>query len=260
MINIIIPPLLYLYYNNLRPQQATLERFELEVAAPNAPRNEGFLHATSVELCECPPPYMGPSCQLCAPGYYRLGSTDGYQHPHATPCVPCNCHGHSGSCYPETDLSRGQIAGVCYDCQHHTEGEHCERCVEGFYGNATTGTPTSCLRCACPFPTASNNFALSCSVDGSGEMERCVCKTGYTGERCEQCEVGFYGEPMRPEGRCQHCFCNQNNDLEQEGACNRQTGDCALCIMNTDGRRCEYCKEWYWGDAIREKNCTGEIK
>ena len=53
-------------------------------------------------------------------------------------CVLCSCNARSTDCHPET--------GVCFNCQHGTEGDHCERCqpnVEepdcqqcspGFYG------------------------------------------------------------------------------------------------------------------------------
>uniref|UniRef100_A0A915CHL5 Laminin EGF-like domain-containing protein n=1 Tax=Parascaris univalens TaxID=6257 RepID=A0A915CHL5_PARUN len=89
--------------------------------------------------------------QQCASGYYRVASGR-----YLGACVPCECNGHSGSCDADT--------GICYDCQHETYGDHCKLCREGFYGNATTANPYSCLPCACPHPSASNNFALSCQV------------------------------------------------------------------------------------------------
>lgn len=64
---------------------------------------------------------------------------------------------------------------------------------------------------------------------------------------------------MIPGGKCQQCFCNENNDLSIEGACNPITGDCSLCQQSTDGRSCEYCKEWFYGDAIQARNCTGNL-
>uniref|UniRef100_A0A915EU80 Laminin subunit alpha n=1 Tax=Ditylenchus dipsaci TaxID=166011 RepID=A0A915EU80_9BILA len=225
-----------------KPKKAVLEEFELETGEDD-PRQDGLIKASSVELCECPPPYAGPSCQFCAPGYYRVSSGN-----FLGSCVPCNCHSHSGTCDPAT--------GLCSECQHNTEGDHCESCVQGFYGNATTGSPSSCLRCACPYPSEANNFALSCFVSERGILERCVCKKGYSGDRCETCDVGFFGDPWQPGGTCQQCFCNENNDLKEDGSCNPKTGDCALCEGNTDGRKCEYCKDWYYGDAVSAKNCT----
>uniref|UniRef100_A0A2C9L5J6 Laminin EGF-like domain-containing protein n=1 Tax=Biomphalaria glabrata TaxID=6526 RepID=A0A2C9L5J6_BIOGL len=38
-------------------------------------------------------------------------------------------------------------------------------------------------------------------------------------------------------------------------SCDRFTGDCLICERHTAGSRCEYCQDWYWGDAITQKNC-----
>ncbi|KAI6235067.1 Laminin alpha [Aphelenchoides besseyi] len=221
---------------------AVIEQFELEVAEPNY-NNGNQLTASSVEQCECPAPYTGPSCQFCSSGYYRVKSES-----HLGSCVPCNCHGHSGTCDPDT--------GICSECQHYTEGDHCERCIGGYYGNATNGSPYPCLSCPCPYASDSNNFATSCNVSESGNLLRCNCKDGYAGDRCERCANGFFGDPMTHGATCKECFCNENNDLSVDGACNPSTGDCAFCENNSDGRSCEYCKQWYYGDAIQAKNCT----
>lgn len=107
------------------------------------------------EKCECPPGYKGLSCEDCANGYYRdpNGPFGGY-------CIPCDCNGHTENCDCAT--------GICQDCQHHTTGDHCDQCVEGYYGNATYGTPYDCMICACPLPVDSNNFAYGCDVTPDG--------------------------------------------------------------------------------------------
>uniref|UniRef100_A0A915BZ56 Laminin-like protein epi-1 n=1 Tax=Parascaris univalens TaxID=6257 RepID=A0A915BZ56_PARUN len=229
------------YYENC--DWATITEIQLEVARDDQNSVDSSFTASSVELCQCPPPYTGPSCQQCASGYYRVAFWR-----YLGACVPCECNGHSGSCDADT--------GICYDCQHETYGDHCELCREGFYGNATTANPYSCLPCACPHPSASNNFALSCQVSETGILESCTCKPGYSSERCERCDVGYFGEPLRLGGSCEECDCNENNDLSLEGSCHPISGDCDLCLNNTDGRHCEYCAQWYYGDAIGAKNCT----
>lgn len=101
------------YIENL--SHATIEQLELEVAQ-NDYTNDNGMSASSVEICDCPGPYSGASCQACSAGYYRVKSDS-----LLGSCVPCNCHGHSGTCDPAT--------GICSECQHNTEGDHCERLV-----------------------------------------------------------------------------------------------------------------------------------
>lgn len=113
----------------------------MQVAAPQYIPNSQL--ASAVEDCQCPPNYVGLSCEECAPGYYRVDHG-----PHGGYCVPCQCNGHSSTCDVNT--------GICLNCQHNTAGDHCEQCEIGYHGDATIGTSRDCLICACPVPLASN--------------------------------------------------------------------------------------------------------
>ncbi|XP_061026258.1 laminin subunit alpha-3 isoform X1 [Eubalaena glacialis] len=175
--------------------------------------------AQNVEMCACPPDYTGDSCQGCSPGYYRdnKGLYTGR-------CVPCNCNGHSNRCQDGS--------GICISCQHNTAGEHCERCKEGYYGNAVHG---SCRVCPCPH---SNSFATGCVVTG-GKV-KCSCKPGYTGTQCERCAPGYFGNPQKFGGSCQPCSCNSNGHL---GSCDPLTGDCINQELKDGGpgEECDDC-------------------
>ncbi|KAI4905523.1 hypothetical protein NFI96_000700 [Prochilodus magdalenae] len=154
--------------------------------------------ASNVEECSCPPQYTGDSCQRCAPGFYRDRSDR---------CMPCACNGLSNDCEEST--------GRCRNCRENTAGDHCERCKEGYYGSAAL---KNCKICPCPLRLSSNNFAVGCSEVG-GRVQ-CLCKTGYTGERCERCAPGYYGDPEMLGGRCRPCNCNGNSCSPKTGVCN----------------------------------------
>ncbi|KAK7158531.1 hypothetical protein R3I94_004991 [Phoxinus phoxinus] len=156
--------------------------------------------------------------QRCAAGHYLDRSGQFAR------CVPCSCNGHSSECE--------QITGRCLNCQDDTAGEHCERCREGYYSNAAQRT---CRLCQCPLSNEANNFAVSC-FETRGRFQ-CLCKEGHTGERCERCAPGYYGDPLVYGGRCRLCNCPGN-------VCDSKTGVCrnSLELQDTNTEeRCEEC-------------------
>ncbi|KAI8431212.1 hypothetical protein MSG28_001250 [Choristoneura fumiferana] len=197
--------------------------------------------ASSVEECQCPQAYRGLSCEQCAAGHYRLSSG-----PHAGFCVPCECNGHSTECDVNT--------GVCLDCLDNTMGDHCELCIPGYHGDATTAR--DCLICACPIPYPSNNFAVGCDLSENGSLISCSCKPGYGGARCEYCAAGYYGEPEVLGDYCKPCNCSGNINPLDPYSCDSVTGDCLKCVNNTAGAACNLCAPGFYGDAVFSKNCT----
>lgn len=109
--------------------------------------------------------------QKCASGYKRENvTTQGF----LGFCVPCECNGHSSKCNPDT--------GVCESCAHNTDGDRCEMCKLGYYGNATNGTPNDCQKCPCYEPRVKNN---TCSLVNNKPVCS-FCNEGYTGELCDK--------------------------------------------------------------------------
>uniref|UniRef100_A0A182TRW1 Laminin IV type A domain-containing protein n=1 Tax=Anopheles melas TaxID=34690 RepID=A0A182TRW1_9DIPT len=198
-----------------------------------------------IELCECPEGYRGTSCEQCAFGYVRIYETS-VTHERIGRCIPCSmCNGHAASCDLET--------GECGLCLHNTVGTNCERCLPGFYGNATLGRPDDCKRCACPLESPSNNFSPNCqSRGGSSDPSEYVCTQcpeGYTGDhcefgntegwRCERCKTGYWGVP---DDGCEPCSCSELGALEN--VCDVTTGQC-ICKPRYGGRRCDECDVGY---------------
>ncbi|XP_073796608.1 laminin subunit alpha-1 isoform X1 [Danio rerio] len=194
-----------------------------------------------VEHCECPWGYSGTSCELCIPGFYRVGGIL-----FGGNCLPCECNDHATEC---------DINGECLGCAHNTTGPHCDQCLPGFYGDASEGTPDDCQRCSCPLTLASNNFSPTCQLQAPGEFICDQCQPGYTGDKCQRCADGYFGEPAVPGQRCSPCECNGNVDPSEAGRCDTHTGECLKCVGHTAGPHCERCRDGYYGDAIQEKNC-----
>lgn len=188
---------------------------------------------SSVEQCVCPEGYIGQFCESCSASYYRAILYGGP----FSPCIPCDCNGHSESC----DLNTGQCI-----CDHNTTGINCDRCLDGFYGYATAGTPDDCTQCSCP--------ADGRCVELLNREVACIdCPLGHTGYRCDICDDGYHGDPIGIHGdpeSCSQCMCNGNIDYNAVGNCNSTNGDCLLCVYNTAGSQCEYCLSGFYGDAL----------
>ncbi|XP_021041837.1 laminin subunit alpha-1 isoform X1 [Mus caroli] len=228
-------------------------------------------HLTDGEevVCDqCAPGYSGSWCERCADGYYGNPTVPGGT------CVPCNC---SGNVDPLEAGHCDSVTGECLKCLWNTDGAHCERCADGFYGDAVTAK--NCRACNChengslsgvchletglcdckPHVTGqqcdqclSGYYGLdtglgcvpcNCSVEGSvsdncTEEGQCHCAPGVSGKQCDRCSHGFYAFQ---DGGCTPCDCahTQNN-------CDPASGEC-LCPPHTQGLKCEECEEAYWG-------------
>uniref|UniRef100_A0A8C5CWQ2 Heparan sulfate proteoglycan 2 n=1 Tax=Gadus morhua TaxID=8049 RepID=A0A8C5CWQ2_GADMO len=161
-------------------RSSSISEVSMEVAVPNY---SSLAQALEVEQCRCPSGYQGLSCQDCAVGYSRTGGGLYLGH-----CELCECNGHSDSCHPET--------GICTSCLHNTQGELCEQCATGFYGDPTVGTPEDCQPCACPNTDPDNQFSPTCESLGNGGYQCTACQPGYTGQYCERCAPGYVGNPQ----------------------------------------------------------------
>ncbi|XP_075744885.1 terribly reduced optic lobes isoform X25 [Rhipicephalus microplus] len=171
-----------------RMRSSSLSDVSLSTAVPL--RSAGHAVAVEVEQCICPPGYNGLSCEECAPGYIRDVSGPGLGR-----CTRCRCNGHSESC--------DAASGNCVRCRHNTVGDYCQRCADGFYGDATRGTPEDCKPCPCPHTMPSNQFSPTCFLDTDNKPTCNACPPGYTGRNCEQCAPGYSGNPLQLGGRCE---------------------------------------------------------
>ncbi|EFO22877.1 kelch domain-containing protein family protein [Loa loa] len=111
---------------------------------------------------------------------------------------------------------------------------------------------TNCSACQCN--GHSNCTLKSRSLEWNIEERSCTqCDHNTTGEHCQFCADGFYGDP-RNGGRCEECFCNG-----QATMCNRETGDCYCTTKGVTGKNCSKCEPKYYGDPENNQLCYYEL-
>ncbi|KAI8505479.1 hypothetical protein Bbelb_166680 [Branchiostoma belcheri] len=181
---------------------------------------------------------MGVRCEQCQPGF-RGNPYGGGGCLASDPQPRCDCHGHSDVCDAE---------GRCMNCQHNTYGDRCERCAQGYEGDARAGTADACRLSNVVQPRPCNCYGHSDQCDDNG---RCLnCQHSTMGPQCEQCMPGLAGDPTRgtPDDckppRRPSCRCNGHSNL-----CDIQ-GICVNCQHNTMGRNCELCRPGFTGNPL----------
>ncbi|XP_013373113.1 PREDICTED: laminin subunit alpha-1 [Chinchilla lanigera] len=182
-------------------------------------------------VCEqCAPGYAGTWCERCAEGYYGNPTVPGGS------CVPCDC---SGNVDPSEPGHCDSVTGECLKCVGNAAGPHCERCADGFYGDAVTAK--NCRACGC-------HETGSLSGVCHPESGRCDCRPHVTGQRCDQCLPGYYG--LDSGLGCLACNCSAAGSTS--GECTDQ-GQCH-CVPGVAGRRCDRCSHGFY--AYQDGGCT----
>ncbi|XP_041881992.1 netrin-4 isoform X3 [Corvus kubaryi] len=179
----------------------------------------GVLHVVHGK-CMCKHNTAGSHCQHCAPLYndQPWQAADGKT---GAPkeCQSCKCNGHADTCHFDMDAwlaSGNRSGGVCDNCQHNTEGQHCQRCKLGFYRDLRKpfSAPDACKPCSC-HPMGSAVLPLGPRTFCDPSTGDCPCKPGVAGPRCDHCLPGYWG--FGAYG-CRPCDCARS--------CDPHTGDC----------------------------------
>ncbi|KJH47265.1 laminin B [Dictyocaulus viviparus] len=221
--------------------QSALVSVSMEFAEPYG---QG-VPAYEVEQCQCPPGYIGTSCEDCAPGYSRTGGGL-----YLGLCERCECHGHANQCdkvrirvsawivniTPKAinvkgdEVSLSTSSTILLPVTVHTS---C-RCKPGFIGDARRGTPYDCQPAATRSPCQCYNH----SPRGCDSFSRCLlCEHNTEGTHCERCKKGFYGDATRGTPYdCTPCPCPGAADcyLDAHGQV-----ACRNCPAGLSGRLCD---------------------
>ncbi|XP_059188801.1 laminin subunit alpha-5 isoform X2 [Centropristis striata] len=225
--------------------------------------------------CDCQHNTCGLSCDQCCPGYNQLPWKPATTYS-ANECEPCNCNRHSFDCYydPEVDQRRGSVdahghhrgGGVCLNCQHHTTGVNCERCIPTYYRSPehTMESPLACSPCDCQ-----SQFTDGTCEDLTG---RCFCKPNYSGENCDSCASGFLNFPdcypiptypsnnnngeAKPAGEIINCECSAAGTVDNSCRPDPRTRTC-ICKHGFTGDHCDTCALGFYGLNCQACQCSG---
>uniref|UniRef100_H2ZS58 Laminin subunit alpha-1 n=1 Tax=Latimeria chalumnae TaxID=7897 RepID=H2ZS58_LATCH len=189
------------------------------------------LDETGEVICDqCPPEYAGPRCERCANGYHGNPSIPGGL------CTLCDC---SSNVNPSEPDHCDAITGECLKCIGNTSGRHCERCADGYYGDAVIAK--NCLACNCHL---NSSYSDICDVKNG----QCPCKPNVIGRRCDQCLFGYYG--LSTGFGCTSCNCSRFGSVSEQ--CN-DNGEC-YCVPGVTSVKCDQCARGFYD--FQEGGCT----
>ncbi|XP_037959538.1 laminin subunit beta-1 [Teleopsis dalmanni] len=210
--------------------------------------------------CECTHNTKGLNCESCEDFFNDLPWKPAFGK-QTNACKKCECNEHAFSCHFDQavfDHSGRVSGGVCDNCIHNTQGQHCEECMPFFYRDPSQDirSPYVCLPCDCD-PIGSLDEGICDSVndpDNGVQAGACHCKTNVKGRRCDMCKDGYWNlDPENPDG-CEECTCNILGTIDNSG-CNMHTGECT-CKRLVTGKDCNQCAPETYGLSESEEGCS----
>ncbi|XP_071392229.1 laminin subunit gamma-1-like, partial [Centroberyx affinis] len=185
-----------------------------------------------VVCTNCPAGTTGKRCELCDDGFF--GDPLGQSGP-VRACRACKC---SDNIDPNAVGNCDRETGECLKCIYNTDGFFCDRCKDGFYGNALAANPADkCKPCSCsPFGTVDQQTGCS-QVTG-----QCPCLPHVSERDCSACQPGFFN--LHSGTGCERCDCNPIGSTN--GQCDIISGQCE-CQPGVTGQHCERCEVNFFG-------------
>ncbi|XP_029088828.1 laminin subunit beta-1 isoform X1 [Monodon monoceros] len=185
--------------------------------------------------CVCNPGYIGSRCDDCASGFFGNPSDVGGM------CQPCRCHHNIDTTDPE---ACDKETGRCLKCLYHTEGEHCQLCRFGYYGDALQ---QDCRKCVCNYLGTVQERCNGSDCQCDKITGQCLCLPNVMGQNCDRCAPNTW--QLASGTGCDPCNCDAAHSFGP--SCNEFTGQCQ-CMPGFGGRTCSECQELFWGDPSVE--------
>ncbi|XP_014832285.1 PREDICTED: usherin-like isoform X1 [Poecilia mexicana] len=179
--------------------------------------------------CVCKEHVEGHHCDSCRHGYHTLEQRN------SLGCLPCVCDSHGTVPEGVCDRRTGQCP-----CKEGVEGAHCTSCVQNYYNRSLDlekGLSQGCVPCICD-PRGTVTGSTCDSATG-----QCVCIPSRHGKDCSSCRPGFYLAP--DHGVCLECDCHPMGAMQL--SCESQNGQCVCAHRSVGGRRCDQCREMFFG-------------
>ncbi|XP_029281914.1 LOW QUALITY PROTEIN: usherin [Cottoperca gobio] len=179
--------------------------------------------------CVCKEHVEGRRCDSCRHGYHTLEQRN------SLGCLPCACDSHGTVPEGVCDMWTGQCP-----CREGVEGARCTNCAHNYYNRTLhlqKGLSQGCAPCICD---------LRGTVTGSvcdSSTGQCVCLPTRYAKNCSICRPGFY--LSAEQSMCAECDCHPMG-ASQRG-CESQTGQCVCVHPSVGGRRCDQCREMFFG-------------
>ncbi|XP_029354432.1 usherin [Echeneis naucrates] len=196
--------------------------------APCNCSHEGTVPGTDCDphtgQCVCKENVKGRRCDSCLHGYHTL------EHRNSLGCLPCGCDITGTVPKATCDMWTGQCP-----CKEGVEGTQCTNCAHNYYNR--NGSSQGCVPCICD-PRGTVSGSVCDSTTG-----QCVCLATRHGQDCSNCKPGFYLSP--DQSVCAECGCHPIGALQR--GCESQTGQCVCAHWSVGGRRCDQCREMFYG-------------